>query len=34
MRWNPYTIYRNWRRRVAARRIAEEYGEDVPLGIG
>jgi hypothetical protein len=23
-----------WRRRVAANRMAAEYGEDVPLGIG
>jgi hypothetical protein len=23
-----------WRRRVAAKRLAAEYGEDVPLGIG
>jgi len=23
-----------WRRRVAAKRMAAEYGEDVPLGIG
>jgi len=23
-----------WRRKVAAKRMAAEYGEDVPLGIG
>ncbi len=27
-------IVGKWRRRVAAKRIAAEYGEDVPLGIG
>jgi len=27
-------IFRKWRRRVAAKRMATEYGEDVPLGIG
>jgi hypothetical protein len=34
MRWSPYWFYRNWRRRVAARCLAAEYGEDTPLGIG
>jgi len=29
-----YSIYWNWRREVAAERVAAEYGEDVPLGIG
>jgi hypothetical protein len=29
-----YRILWKWRRRVAAKRIAAEYGEDVPLGIG
>ena len=33
MKWSPYRIDRNWRRKAAARRIAAEYGEDVPLGI-
>jgi hypothetical protein len=27
-------IVRKWRRRVAAKRMAAECGEDVPLGIG
>lgn len=29
-----YSIYWNWRREVAAERIAAAYGKDVPLGIG
>jgi len=29
-----YSIYWNWRREVAAQRMAEAYGEGVPLGIG
>ena len=29
-----YNIYWNWRREVAAERMAASYGEDVPLGIG
>lgn len=29
-----YSIYWNWRREVAAGRMAAAYGEDVPLGIG
>lgn len=29
-----YSIYWNWRREVAAKRLATAYGEDVPLGIG
>ena len=28
------SIYCNWRREVAAERLAAAYGEDVPLGIG
>jgi len=29
-----YSIYWNWRREVAAERVAAAYGDDVPLGIG
>jgi hypothetical protein len=29
-----YSIYWNWRREMAAERVAAAYGDDVPLGIG
>jgi hypothetical protein len=29
-----YRIVWNWRREVAASRMAAQYGDDVPLGIG
>jgi hypothetical protein len=34
MMLNLYNIFCAWRRKVAARRIAEQNDEDVPLGIG
>jgi hypothetical protein len=34
MSLNLYKLFRAWRRRVAARRAAAQYEEDVPLGIG
>ena len=29
-----YSTYMAWRREMAAERLASQYGEDVPLGIG
>jgi hypothetical protein len=34
MSLNVYKLFRDWRRRVAARRAAAQRDEDVPLGIG
>jgi hypothetical protein len=34
MALNRQRIVWKWRRRVDAKRMAAEYGEDVPLGIG